>query len=149
MTSRHINTSKKDQDMSTLTVTSSEFSPSAFDRHRDIDGDILMVRTNVTIKNGIAAVPPTCLDFDESQSIEVDSSAWYNLQAAVRDASEILGSLDECNPPTIDDRFRLNVALDRIRKGADALEVHIARSGLWMSKDEWEDCDSRNTWHWF
>lgn len=135
--------------MTTITVTSSEFAPSAFDRHREIGEDVPMVRTNVVVKNGIADVEPSFHDFDIFQNINRDDDTWYRLQAAVEDASRLLDSLSECNYPTVEDRFRLNVALDRIRKGADRLERHIAANGLWMSREEWSDCDDRNTWHWF
>lgn len=138
--------------MADIVVTSSEFDASG-DLLKippiGVDFELPTIKTEVTIKNGIAAASPTFLDFDESQSIENNGRAWFDLHAAVKDASEILGNLDECNPPSLDDRFRLNAALDRIRKGADVLETHIARNGLWLSEDEWFDCDSRQTWHQF
>lgn len=156
--------------MTAITVASSEFSDSPRERTstlaingtpvprrtpltpsgvlvRDEYG-IITRETKVVVKNGIADVEPSILDFDPCQSIE-DGSAWYNLEAAVKDASRILNSLNECNPPSLDDRFRLHVAMGRIRKGADALEGHIARNGLWLSEDEWCECDSMNTWHHF
>ncbi len=138
--------------MTTITVTSSELDTSGDLQDippLGVDFHVPTVDTEVVVRNGIADVEPSFWDFDENQDINRDDSDWYNLQAAVQEADRILSSLDECNPPTLDDRFRLNVALDRIRKGADKLERHIAKNGLWMSKDEWRDCDDRNTWHWF
>ena len=138
--------------MLTITVTSSEFDPSGDLQDippLGVDFHVPTVDTKVEVRGGIAAAPPTCLDYDVDQSIECSSTAWHNLHIAVREASEILGRLDECNWPTLDDRFHLNVYLRRIREGADQLERHIAKSGLWLSEDEWHDCDSRNTWHQF
>jgi hypothetical protein len=96
--------------------------------------------TTITVTSGIAPVAPTYFDFDDGEHLSSD--AWLKLTPAVQSANQILDALDECNPPNLKDRWELHRALVKIREAADALERHIANNGLWLSEDEWAECDS-------
>src|SRR4051812_26398243 len=112
--------------MAAFTVTSSDFAPDAFDRFYENTEDVPMVKTEVVVTNGIAAVPPTFMDFSEWESIETQGTAWLTLLQAVENADRVLNSLNECNYPDLQARWTLYEMLQRIRNGADALEKYIA-----------------------
>jgi hypothetical protein len=82
------------------------------------------------------------LDFKEWETVYEQGDAWVMLPHAVESADRILNSLDECNYPTLQARWTLYVMLQHIREAAEALEKHIAGNGLWLSEDEWAECDS-------
>jgi hypothetical protein len=127
--------------MSAIIVTSVDIDLPALQRATlDEIEDVAMLETEVVVKDGIAAVLPTYHDFKEWERLGDDD--WLMLPHMAEAASRVLGSLDECNHPDLDARWTLNQALRRIREGADALERHIARNGMWLSEEEWWECDS-------
>jgi hypothetical protein len=125
--------------MPTITVISSDIAQNI--DTTDYFEELPMVKAEVAVNGGVAAIPPTCFDFEDW--VHLNDDEWLMLPYTVRNATAVIDSLDECNPPDLQARWTLYKSLQRIREAADALETHIARNGLWISKDERFDCESR------
>src|SRR4051794_35750880 len=100
--------------MATNKITSIDFAPNAFDDFLENVEDVPMVKTEVIVTDGIAAVPPSYHDFKEWERL--NNNDWLMLHHMAETAHRVLASLDECNPPDLDARWTLCKALRRIRE---------------------------------
>jgi hypothetical protein len=104
--------------------------------------DISGVKTEVVVDNGLAKVPPTVVDFDYANPPS-SSDVLMDLAETLRNATEVLNSLSEHNFPTLQDRWTLSQAHEKLFIALDALEEDIVFKGLWLSRKESDYCE-----HW-
>src|SRR4051812_36950068 len=90
----------------------------------------------ITVVNGVADAPPSFFDHSDYRNGIHDNPEWCMAVNTIKNADRLLGTLNECNYPSLQDRWTLHKAIQVIRGAADALEREIADQGLWISKAE-------------